>query len=263
MLTTARQHGATAAQAFESLLRRAAEAAEAGAEALCMADHLDYPPGGNNLECLTVTAMLVERIPKIEVVPLVLSAPLRPPGLLASVVETMEAAAPGRLRVGVGAGVDASEHRDAGATFGSARERVTAVRQACAAITRRCPSVPLIVAGGGARMLRIAAELADEWNRGMMLAHRRAELLDDFTQACARSGRTVRRSVLAAVLGGPAPDGEMARRYNLHLALRGRTVQELAEELNAMAVAGFHAAYLAPRSSQAWDRTLQYLRERA
>lgn len=258
MLPTARG-GEGRAASWQALLDRASEAAGAGAHALCLPDHLDFPPGSLNLEGLTTVAALTQRVPKVEVVVLVLSAPLRPPGLVGSIAATLDAVAPGRIRIGVGAGVDQREHEDAGARYGSASERVGVVRETCLALRRRCPPVPVVVAGGGPKMLDIAAELADEWNCGMMQADRRGELLSSLQRACESHGRAVRRSVLVGVLGGAAPTDEGAKRYRLDLALRGTTADGLEEEIAAVAAEGFDAVYLAPRTDLAWENTLEVL----
>ena len=255
MLPTACDGSDSAEAAWGALLRRAEHAADVGAETFCVPDHLDYPAGSHNLECWTVVTALASLVPGVDLLPLVMSAPLRPPGLAAAMARTLEAAAPGRVRVGVGAGVDEGEHVEAGASFGSPRERVAQVKATVVALGKRCPSVPVVVAGGGDQMLEVAAQHAQEWNCGMMLADRRIDRMTELDRLCERSGRRLRRSVLVAVLGGPPPDGPLARRYNLHLALRGRTPEELVEEVEAVTAEGFDAVYLSPRNALAWDNT--------
>lgn len=260
LLATAR---GAAGDDWSRLLDRAREAVDAGASTLCVPDHLDFPAGSSNLECWTLVTALASSLPGAVVLPLVLSAPLRAPGLLAAMASSLGEVAPGRVRVGLGAGVDQQEHEDAGARFGSARERVDLVAATAAAIADRAPSLPIVIAGGAPRMLNLAATRAAEWNCGQKFADRRREVLEALARACDQAGRAVRRSVLVSVLGAPAaPDGEMARRYNLHLALRGRTGDELANEVAAVHAEGFDEIYLAARTPRAWESILAILAAR-
>jgi len=245
---------------WRELLARAAEAADAGARVICVPDHLDYPEGSVNLECWTVLAAVAVAVPGVALLPLVLSVPLRAPGLVAAMTLTLDEIAPGRLRLGLGAGVDAREHLDAGVAFGTPGDRVSLVETVAATVRAHCAAngseVALVIAGGGARMLDVAARHGDEWNCGMRFADRRVDRLAALDQACVKTGRTVRRSAFVSVLGGEPPDGDAARRYNLHLALRGTSTERLVEEIAEVAAEGFDAVYVGARTSLAWDATL-------
>lgn len=261
MLATQRGREVTARARWDQVRRAASEAEAEGVDVLCIPDHLDFPAGSDNLEAWTVLSLLSAAIPRVDLLSLVLSAPLRPPGLLTSMAETLAGAAPDRIRIGVGAGVDEREHDAAGAAFGSAGDRVDQVEDVLVRLKERCPEIPLVVAGVGRRMLRLAAEHASEWNCGMTAADRRPEALARLDEACAATGRHVRRSVLVAVSGGDAPVGGSPA-YNPHLALRGRTPQELADEVEAVADEGFDAVYLVARTSRAWETVLGFLSAR-
>lgn len=109
----------------------------------------------------------------------VLASPLRTPGTVAWETASLDLLSGGRFELGLGAGRPAAE-QDAvrlGVPFGSAGERVTRVEQtldavrdrfaAAGAASRRDavhgvprPMPPVLIAGGGPRMLRIAAECA-------------------------------------------------------------------------------------------------------
>ena len=243
--------------AWEQVCSQTRKASEAGARVVCAPDHLEYPAGFRNLECWTTLTALASVVPAVQVLPLVLSAPLRPPGVVAAMAATLDEITDGRGLVGLGAGVDEAEHVGAGARFGSPGERVAAVEATAVAVRERTGGrVPVVIAGGGPRMMRIVATHGDEWNCGMMEAHRRAELLDVLDHACEESGRAVRRSVLVTVLGGEPPDDDLARRYNWHLAFRGTTADQLVDEIGGLVAMGFDSVYFSALTPIAWQSTL-------
>lgn len=103
----------------------------------------------------------------------VLAAPLHSPGRIAWETATLDQLSEGRFELGLGAG-----RADAGATaellgmpFGSAGDRVGQVGEAIRAVRKlfadgtftpvQRPAPPILVAGGGNRLLRLAAEEAD------------------------------------------------------------------------------------------------------
>lgn len=110
----------------------------------------------------------------------VLAAPLRTPGEVAWETASLDVLSGGRFELGLGAGRPAAE-RDAtrlGLPFGSPAERVSRVEQTLAAVRARYaasdeaskydpvrgvqqPRPPVLLAGTGPRMLRLAAREAD------------------------------------------------------------------------------------------------------
>ncbi len=247
---------------WEYLLERAREVQGAGAGVVCVPDHFDYPEGVTHLESWTALTALAALVPDVRLMPLVLSAPMRPPGLVAAAASTLDQVAPGRVVVGLGAGVDEREHQVVGARFGSAGERVTAVEMTAQSVRDRCEGrVRVVVAGGGPRMIDIAARLGDEWNCGMMEAHRRSELIAILDRSCEHSQRQVTRSAAVIVLGGDPPSGDFADRYNLHLAFRGTSTNQLVEEIGALLESGFDILYLSAISPTGWESTLGALQQ--
>lgn len=116
--------------------------------------------------------------------------------------------------------------------------------------------LPIVIAGAGPRMMGIAARHADEWNCGMMEAGRRKELLAALDRACEKAQRTVRRSALVTVLGGEPPSGDLARRYNWHLAFRGTSTSQLVDEIGELLSLGLDALYLSSLSPAGWESIL-------
>jgi len=93
----------------------------------------------------------------------VLSAPNRPPGLVAWEAETLQQLSDGRFELGVGGGRPGAE-RDAealGGAFGTPAERLERVAETVAAVRKLSPAPPVLIAASRPRMLRLAAEQAD------------------------------------------------------------------------------------------------------
>ena len=93
----------------------------------------------------------------------VLSAPNRPPGLVAWESETLQQLSDGRFELGVGGGRPGAE-RDAealGGHFGTPAERLERVAETVAAVRKLSPAPPVLIAASRPRMLRLAAEQAD------------------------------------------------------------------------------------------------------
>src|SRR5580658_7429100 len=110
----------------------------------------------------------------------VLAAPLRTPGEVAWETVSLDVLSGGRFELGLGAGRPGAE-RDAarlGLPFGTPAERVSRVEQTLAAVRARYagsdeasgndavrgvqpPRPPVLIAGSGPRMLRLAAREAD------------------------------------------------------------------------------------------------------
>ena len=155
------------------------------------------------------------------------AAPYRNPALLAKMAETLDEVSGGRVILGLGAGWNEPEF----AAYGFPWERrfdrfedglriVTSMlrtgradheglESARGALVRprgpRPDGLPVMVGASGPRMLRLAAELADEWNAGMRSP---AELvpmlakLDAALEAVGRDPASIRRSAEAMVRPG-------------------------------------------------------------
>jgi probable F420-dependent oxidoreductase len=93
----------------------------------------------------------------------VLSAPNRPPGLVAWESDTLQQLSGGRFELGIGGGRPGAE-RDAaalGAEFGTPASRIERVAETIAAVRRLENAPRVLVAASRPRMLRLAAEQAD------------------------------------------------------------------------------------------------------
>ena len=186
---------------------------EQGWDAVYVADQLANPwrpeqPWFDGWACVAALALLTERA---RIGPLVTSIVFRNPAAVARAAITADRASGGRLELGLGAGGAATDHRLAGVERWPPRERAERLRAFATRLRELLAGdelqptarVPLVLGGDADGTVRLAAELADGWNtfggvrlsaeEGRARAADRIALLDG---ECARTNRTVRRSVL-------------------------------------------------------------------
>jgi alkanesulfonate monooxygenase SsuD/methylene tetrahydromethanopterin reductase-like flavin-dependent oxidoreductase (luciferase family)/predicted kinase len=167
----------------------ATAAAEAGFDGLALMDHLvQIPQVGRAWEPIPepwVTLGLLAGLPtSLRLGTLVSPVSLHSPGRLAKAAATLDVLSGGRAFCGVGAGWFEREHLAFGLPFAPARDRVDALERAIPVMRalwapgtkpaaglpettsypRPVGSLPLLVGGRGARVLRIAARLGDGCN---------------------------------------------------------------------------------------------------
>ncbi|MCU7728558.1 LLM class flavin-dependent oxidoreductase [Actinoplanes sp. KI2] len=120
----------------------------------------------------------------------VLSAPNRPPGLVAWEAETLQQLSDGRFELGLGGGRPGAE-RDAealGGDFGTPAQRLARVAETIAAVRKLTPAPPVLVAASRPRMLRLAAEQADIVALGLPPQSTEAELAAAVSQLRSAAG---------------------------------------------------------------------------
>ncbi|NMO53259.1 LLM class flavin-dependent oxidoreductase [Actinoplanes sp. TBRC 11911] len=108
----------------------------------------------------------------------VLSAPNRPPGLVAYETESLQQLSDGRFELGIGGGRPGAE-RDAealGSAFGSPAERLALVERLIELVRANEHPPRVLVAASKPRMLRLAARLADTIALGLPPAATEEEL---------------------------------------------------------------------------------------
>jgi alkanesulfonate monooxygenase SsuD/methylene tetrahydromethanopterin reductase-like flavin-dependent oxidoreductase (luciferase family) len=217
MLAQSEQDGAGATWAEIAGLARQAE--DGGIDSLWLSDHFFYraadAPVGSETgyhEAWTLLSALAVATTRVELGTLVLATSFRPPGLLAKMAATADEVAGGRLTLGLGCGWHEPEYEAFGYPFdhrvGRFEEalriivplirgdRVTldgqwsAVHEAAILPPAR-PTLPILVAATGERMLRLTARHADAWQTAWFgrpderYRTRRAAFLG----ACAAEGR--------------------------------------------------------------------------
>ena len=235
---------------FETIVAHASTAEALGFDSLWVSDHVSLsieryggPPGEQfAYEPLTTLAALSGVVGRPRLGTLVLSEVLRPAGVLAKALATLDRVCRGRLDVGIGAGWYAPDFEAVGVTLPSPLERLGRLREALvvldallpggpasfngkAHIVRGAPNLPpalqaprppIFVGGKGDRLLRLVAEVADGWNTCWAWTpddyRARLAVLD---RACDETGRdpaSVRRTLGLYALAGE-DEHDLAARY--------------------------------------------------
>jgi probable F420-dependent oxidoreductase len=211
-----------------------ATAAEAmGFDAVWISDHVGFgDPGGawsGAWESWTLLSALAAATSHVRLGTYVTAVPFRNPALLARMAETLDEVSGGRLILGLGAGWNEPEFRAYGFPWERRFDRfedglriITSMlrtgradhegRLESARGARNEPrgprpgGLPVMVGAALPRMLRLTAELADEWNAGMRSPEDLVPMLAAVDAACAAAGRdprTLTRSAEMLVETGP------------------------------------------------------------
>ena len=175
----------------DAWLRAAALLAAGPIDRLWIWDHLmgRGAPERPVLEGTTLAAAALAQNPNLHVGTLVLDVTKRHPALTAKIAATLDAIAPGRFTLGIGAGGDAAEHDALGMPYGEVGERIAALTEQVAVaramlggdpserLTLTAPGrlsgaasaprpgarVRLLIAGDHPSSISLAASFADEW----------------------------------------------------------------------------------------------------
>jgi F420-dependent oxidoreductase-like protein len=224
------RHGATYAQILA--LARATD--DAGFDAFFRSDHLlgvdPNDPSYRSTDCWTTLAGLARDTSRIRLGSLVTASTFRRPGLLATVVASVDEMSGGRVELGIGTGWYQREHEAFGVPFPPIGERFDRLTEQLEIITglwrtepgtakgfsfagehyrvddnrnpprpAQRPHPPIIVGGSGPkRTPAIAARFADEFN-GALTDDLRASYAR-FDHACERIGRDPAGARHSAVL---------------------------------------------------------------
>jgi len=177
-------------------------------------DHLQFTYGPT-LECWTVLSALAEATHNIRVGPLVTCNAFRYPSLLAKMAATVDMISDGRLNFGIGACWHKVEAEAYGIPFPRGRTRVEMLEEAILIITKlwtedevtlkgkhysvdkavclpkpiQKPHPPILIAGGGDKMLKLIAKHANAWNSGFVDPEGFKEELMRLEKACNEVGR--------------------------------------------------------------------------
>ena len=147
--------GVTRARSRTELVDGARRAEARGFDVLHVPDHLGGPAP---FPVMTAIAMGTTTL---RVGTFVINSAFYRPALLARDVAALHDLSEGRFELGLGTGYVKEEFDAAGIPFPSARERVDHLKLTTEYMTEHLPDVPIMIAGNGDRMLRIAARSAD------------------------------------------------------------------------------------------------------
>ena len=164
-----------------------------GWDRLWFADHFmpnAEDTSGTTHESWVVLATLASRVPRVHLGHLVSGNTYRHPALTAKMAAQLDVISGGRFILGLGAAWQENEHHAYGIHFGTLKERMDRLEEACQVVTElfryqktnfsgkhyqlvdaplepkpiQTP-LPLMIGGGGERRtLRITAQYANEWN---------------------------------------------------------------------------------------------------
>jgi alkanesulfonate monooxygenase SsuD/methylene tetrahydromethanopterin reductase-like flavin-dependent oxidoreductase (luciferase family) len=183
---------------FETIVRYAIAARDAGATSVWLSDHLFWdlakyggPPDREaSFEPLVTLAALARAVPEVRIGTLVLCEALRPASVLAKSLASLDRISDGRLDVGLGAGWYEPEYQAIGMKMPPPGERLDRLTEALEVVKGLLPGGPftyegmyhraidapnmpparqqprprVFVGGKGDRLLRIVAAHADGWN---------------------------------------------------------------------------------------------------
>lgn len=208
----------------DAWLRAASRLAVGPIDRLWIWDHLmgRGAPERSVLEATTLAAAALALSPNLHVGTLVLDVTKRHPALTAKIAATLDAIAPGRFTLGIGAGGDAAEHDALGMPYGEVSERVAALTEQVAVaramlggdpserITLTAPGslneaasaprpgdrVRLLVAGDHPSSMRLAATSADEWVAPVATFAAGCAQLRESERAVGRTGPLVKAHLL-------------------------------------------------------------------
>jgi probable F420-dependent oxidoreductase len=127
-----------------------------GYDVLSMPDHLD-----GQIAPLVAQGYAAAMTQRISLATTVLANDLRNAVVLTNEVATLAMLSGRRFELGLGAGWKIADYEAAGIEYPSARERIARLEQTVAIVRGALPEVPLMLGGGGRRMLSLAARQAD------------------------------------------------------------------------------------------------------
>jgi F420-dependent oxidoreductase-like protein len=220
---------------FKTLKRLVSECEGLGFDSAWTMDHLIWHGTGEVMECLSVLSGLAAVTSRIRLGSMVLCNSYRNPALLAKMAATLDMISEGRLEFGIGAGWKEDEYRAYGYEFPRAATRIEQLRESLIIISRmwteqrpsfdgahysicdaicspkpiQRPHPPIWVGGGGHKLLKVTAELADGFNTVFTTPDEcdvKMRALDEHCNAIHRDPKDVERSWVGELILGGTPE---------------------------------------------------------
>ncbi|GAB4434733.1 MAG: LLM class F420-dependent oxidoreductase [Chloroflexi bacterium OHK40] len=167
---------------------------------------LSGDPQGPHFEGWTLLSAMATITTRAEVGCLVTCNSYRNPALLSNMAKTVDHISGGRLILGIGAGWFERDYREYGYSFGTAPDRLRALREALPIIKRRWEldvpkpirPIPILIGGGGEKVtLRLTAEHAQIWHGfgPIETFKHKSAVLNEWCERLGRDPATIERSV--------------------------------------------------------------------
>lgn len=222
----------------------ARHAEDVGADSVWVVDHvLGFPPERGILEAWSLMAGLSAATERVEIGPQVLCQSFRNPALLAKMAATTDRMSKGRLRVLIGTGWMDAEYRQYGWDFPPPGVRIEQLREAVQILkallgpheaftfagkhysTQDAVNLPLPVqqplpveiGGGGDRLLRTVATMADGWNCPSAILGIVENRVERLRTECERAGRSMGDLRLSLQIVCAVGDDEAAQHPGLQM----------------------------------------------
>ena len=163
-------------------------------------------PQGAHFEGWTTLSAMATLTTRAEVGCLVTCNSYRNPALLANMAKTVDHISGGRLILGLGAGWFERDYTEYGYTFGTAPDRLRALKEALPIIQQRWAvdvppptrPIPILIGGGGEKVtLRLTAQHAQIWHGfgPVETFKHKCAVLDAWCAQLGRDPQTIERSV--------------------------------------------------------------------
>jgi|SRR5579859_1381185 len=271
---------------FAAIRDMACRMEDVGLDSIWVYDHLLYRwpgrPTDGIWECWTALSALAQATHRVQLGTLVLCTPFRNPAVLAKMATTLDEVSGGRLTLGLGAGWHQPEFDAFGVPFDHRASRFQEALEIicpllrtghvdfqgtyhaapdCEIIPRgpRPAGPPIMLAGSGPRMQRLAARYADSWNTAWHTEPASANArLDSIRAACALESRDPNSLAITAAVGIGYPDlGPVTARAGLT-----GTPERVAEAFRGYAALGVAHIIIefAPYTTAALDRLADAVR---
>ena len=218
------------------------------------------PIGGNFNECFSVLSALAATTSRLRLGSLVTPTTVNHPALIANRAATIDQISNGRFVLGMGAGWQVNEHKAFGIELFEAKPRVDRFAEAIEIVSSMLSQdrttfkgeyftitnapcepkpvqspLPILVGTGGARMLRLTARYAQEWNT-WGTPEVAGGVIKKLREACEKEGRdpaTVRTSVQPLFFITPSEDA--AEKLKAHVPADRAVVGTPSQIIDAVA----------------------------
>jgi probable F420-dependent oxidoreductase len=200
--------GIHSAKSSAALRDKARRLEDAGFDVLHLPDHIGAPAP------FPVLTAIAAATTTVRVGTYVLNACFYKPALLARDAAAVNDLSDGRLELGLGAGYVKEEFEAAELPYPSAGQRVDYLRHVTMYLNEHHPSIPILIAGNGNRLLTVAAQHADKI--GLTGANNALAERIEFVRAAAGdrfADLELNLAITAVSDASGKPDLSMTRRY--------------------------------------------------